>query len=288
MNSILIFDVETTGLLQGARSGHRAGRAVGHGAAGSPPDVAVPAFGSHRPRCRSGSTASAWTSWPGSRPSQPRRIASIGSLAAPPCWSATTWPSTWRCFRPSSSGPGWRRLAVESKRVIDPYRLWQKMEPRGLLHAHRRFAGGGFDGAHRAGSDVAATAAVLAGMIAAFGLETEWPALAELCRREGSVMTKDPRQERGRLLAQAQEQADQARRGSPVVRAHRTTAGGYLVNVATGDVLLPRLSSSTRRSASTSGRWNWCGAGAATGPNRRAPWPRPSRRKCRRRPSWAA
>ncbi len=73
-------------------------------------------------------------------------------------------------------------LGVESKLIIDPYKLWQKMEPRGLLHAHRRFAGGGFDGAHRAGADVAATAAVLAGMIAAFGLETEWPALAALCK----------------------------------------------------------------------------------------------------------
>ncbi len=73
-------------------------------------------------------------------------------------------------------------LDITGKAVVDPYRLWQKMEPRSLTNAHRRFAGGPFEGAHRAGADVAATAAVLAGMIAAFGLQAEWPALAELCR----------------------------------------------------------------------------------------------------------
>lgn len=74
-------------------------------------------------------------------------------------------------------------LATEGKAIVDAYRLWQAMEPRGLQHAHRRFVGRDFAGAHCAQADVAATAAVLAGMIAAFDLgEADWPALARLCR----------------------------------------------------------------------------------------------------------
>ena len=73
-------------------------------------------------------------------------------------------------------------LEVGRKHVIDAYRLWQRMEPRGLQQAHQRFVGTGFEKAHRAQADVAATAAVLAGMLAAFGLETaEWSAIAALC-----------------------------------------------------------------------------------------------------------
>ncbi len=73
-------------------------------------------------------------------------------------------------------------LDVGDKLIVDPYRLWGAMEPRGLRYAHRRFVGSDFDGAHRAGADVAATAAVLCGMLAAFGLQPEWYSLAELCR----------------------------------------------------------------------------------------------------------
>ena len=73
-------------------------------------------------------------------------------------------------------------LDVAGKLIVDPYRLWGAMEPRGLQYAHRRFVGSDFDGAHRAGADVAATAAVLCGMLAAFGLQPEWYSLAELCR----------------------------------------------------------------------------------------------------------
>lgn len=58
-----------------------------------------------------------------------------------------------------------------SKIILDPYRLWQRQEPRGLQQAHQRFAGGAFEGAHGALADVGATWRVLAGMLKAFGLE---------------------------------------------------------------------------------------------------------------------
>ncbi len=73
-------------------------------------------------------------------------------------------------------------LDVSDKLIVDPYRLWGAMEPRGLKYAHRRFVGCDFDGAHQAQADVAATAAVLCGMLTTFGLLPEWHSLAELCR----------------------------------------------------------------------------------------------------------
>jgi len=73
-------------------------------------------------------------------------------------------------------------LDVGDKLIVDPYRLWSAIEPRGLKYAHRRFVGGDFAGAHQAQADVAATAAVLCGMLAAFNLQAEWHSLAELCR----------------------------------------------------------------------------------------------------------
>jgi hypothetical protein len=73
-------------------------------------------------------------------------------------------------------------LDVGDKLIVDPYRLWSAIEPRGLKYAHRRFCGSDFDGAHQAQADVAATAAVLCGMLTTFGLQAEWHSLAELCR----------------------------------------------------------------------------------------------------------
>jgi DNA polymerase-3 subunit epsilon len=71
---------------------------------------------------------------------------------------------------------------LREKRIVDAYRLWASMEPRKLQDAHRRFVGAEFDGAHQAQADVAATAAVLRGMIGAFGLqEADWATLAERC-----------------------------------------------------------------------------------------------------------
>jgi DNA polymerase-3 subunit epsilon len=77
---------------------------------------------------------------------------------------------------------GLRRLDLATKAVVDPFRLWQQCEPRKLQHAHQRFVGGGFEGAHSAVADVAATARVLHGMMNAFGLdELDWDGVARVC-----------------------------------------------------------------------------------------------------------
>ncbi len=71
---------------------------------------------------------------------------------------------------------------LASKLLLDPYLLWRKMEPRNLSEAHKRFAGGEFDGAHSATEDVAATARVMQGMLTSFSLEEKsWKDVAELC-----------------------------------------------------------------------------------------------------------
>ncbi|MEY3013710.1 MAG: hypothetical protein RIT45_2445 [Pseudomonadota bacterium] len=63
--------------------------------------------------------------------------------------------------------------------LLDPFRLWQRCEPRSLQDAHRRFVGSSFDGAHGAAADVAATARVLEGMIEDFALqELDWEGVA--------------------------------------------------------------------------------------------------------------
>lgn len=68
------------------------------------------------------------------------------------------------------------------KYIVDPYRLWQRYEPRGLAEAHRRFAGGDFDNAHSAVADIAATGRVALGMIDAFQLHgKDWGEIADLC-----------------------------------------------------------------------------------------------------------
>lgn len=83
---------------------------------------------------------------------------------------------TWR-FRPSVPvDPAAERIHGITAAELEGERPFAE-------HAHRRFVGRDFAGAHCAQADVAATAAVLAGMIAAFDLgEADWPALARLCR----------------------------------------------------------------------------------------------------------
>ncbi len=64
---------------------------------------------------------------------------------------------------------------------VDPFRLWQRSEPRRLTDGYRRFVGGEFDAAHSAAADVAATAKVLLGMRESFGLaDASWTAIADL------------------------------------------------------------------------------------------------------------
>jgi DNA polymerase-3 subunit epsilon len=73
-------------------------------------------------------------------------------------------------------------LDFAGKRVVDAFRLWQHCEPRSLQHAHQRFAGGGFEAAHTASADVAATGRVLAGMLREFQLaDQDWDAIAGKC-----------------------------------------------------------------------------------------------------------
>lgn len=76
-------------------------------------------------------------------------------------------------------------LSLDGRVLVDPFRLWQRMEPRSLMDAHRRFVGGEFDGAHGAAADVAATGRVLAGMVTSFGLDGKsWADVAAIAEPE--------------------------------------------------------------------------------------------------------
>ena len=70
---------------------------------------------------------------------------------------------------------------LSNKLIVDPFRLWQQCEPRSLMDAHRRFAGGEFEAAHSASADVAATGRVLQGMVQSFDLAEDWEAIADIC-----------------------------------------------------------------------------------------------------------
>ncbi len=73
-------------------------------------------------------------------------------------------------------------LDLQNKLLLDPCRLWKRIEPRTLSDAYRRFAGAELEGAHGAEADVRACAAVLPGMLKAFKLENKtWAEVAELC-----------------------------------------------------------------------------------------------------------
>jgi DNA polymerase-3 subunit epsilon len=69
---------------------------------------------------------------------------------------------------------------LADKLIVDPFRLWQQCEPRSLMDAHKRFAGGEFESAHSAAADVAATGRVLRGMVKNFGLPQEWEKVADV------------------------------------------------------------------------------------------------------------
>ncbi|MCP4444524.1 MAG: 3'-5' exonuclease [Myxococcales bacterium] len=68
--------------------------------------------------------------------------------------------------------------------VVDPFRLWQRREPRSLMDAHKRFVGSEFEAAHSASADVAATGRVLLGMVESFGLGSNWEEVADICEPE--------------------------------------------------------------------------------------------------------
>ena len=59
---------------------------------------------------------------------------------------------------------------LAGKQIVDVLRLWHHVEPRTLVAAHAKFCGEPLADAHQATVDVAATARVLASMLAVFGL----------------------------------------------------------------------------------------------------------------------
>ncbi len=68
------------------------------------------------------------------------------------------------------------------KHVVDGYRLWQKMEPRSLVDACRRFVGAELEGAHSAAADVTATGKVIANMLQHFNLaDLSWAEVSCIC-----------------------------------------------------------------------------------------------------------
>jgi len=76
-------------------------------------------------------------------------------------------------------------VVLYEKLVVDPYRIWQAMEPRSLEDAHRRFVGTEMKNAHSAEADVQATVRVLRGVRESFNLqEASWEDLAQITTPE--------------------------------------------------------------------------------------------------------
>ncbi len=78
-----------------------------------------------------------------------------------------------------------RTVVLYEKLVVDPYRIWQAMEPRSLVDAHRRFVGTEMENAHSAEADVQAAVRVLRGVRKSFNLqEASWEDLAQITTPE--------------------------------------------------------------------------------------------------------
>ena len=74
-----------------------------------------------------------------------------------------------------------REIDLSSRLVVDPYRIWQSLEPRTLSDAYRRFVGGELENAHSAEHDVQAAVNVLRGIRRTFNLEeATWEELARM------------------------------------------------------------------------------------------------------------
>jgi DNA polymerase-3 subunit epsilon len=73
-------------------------------------------------------------------------------------------------------------LNISGKLLVDPLQLWQKMEPRTLEGAYKRFVGSPLEGAHSSLNDADATGLVLDRMLEAFELEgASWTEVAKIC-----------------------------------------------------------------------------------------------------------
>lgn len=78
-----------------------------------------------------------------------------------------------------------RTIDLTSRLVVDPFRIWQVLEPRSLTDAYRRFVGGELENAHSAEADVQAAVDVLRGIRRTFNLEeTSWEELARMTNPE--------------------------------------------------------------------------------------------------------
>jgi DNA polymerase-3 subunit epsilon len=78
-----------------------------------------------------------------------------------------------------------RSIDLVSRLVVDPFRIWQSLEPRSLTDAYRRFVGGELENAHSAEADVQAAVEVLRGIRRTFNLEeTTWEELARMTNPE--------------------------------------------------------------------------------------------------------
>lgn len=74
-----------------------------------------------------------------------------------------------------------REIDFDSQLVVDPFRIWQSLEPRSLTDAYRRFVGKELENAHSAQADVQAAVDVLRGIRRTFNLEeTSWEELAKM------------------------------------------------------------------------------------------------------------
>ncbi len=72
-------------------------------------------------------------------------------------------------------------IDLSGRKIVDVLRLWHHVEPRTLVAAHQKFCGEELVNAHQAEADVAATARVLASMLAAFGLaDKPWAEIAAI------------------------------------------------------------------------------------------------------------
>ena len=89
-----------------------------------------------------------------------------------------------RCVEKEFERTG-RTIDLTSRLVVDPFRIWQVLEPRSLTDAYRRFVGGELENAHSAEADVQAAVDVLRGIRRTFNLEeTSWEELARMTNPE--------------------------------------------------------------------------------------------------------
>jgi len=80
---------------------------------------------------------------------------------------------------------GFDPVDLSNKIILDPYKLWREMEPRGLEHAYAKFVGKELEGAHAANVDTTATAEVLVAMLKHFKMvNTNWEEIALICEPE--------------------------------------------------------------------------------------------------------